>query len=156
MLKIFHYITIGLIFTISISKAQQVDYQKFGNNYKFTQERKTLNLNQLVELYKDVPEANALIKSAKSNAGLGMVLGYAGGFLIGYLIGTALGGGQPQWGLAAVGAGILLIGIPTSMNASKKAVQATDIYNNKIPATPTSSIFKIGITDTGFGFAMKF
>ncbi|MEZ5017166.1 MAG: hypothetical protein R2800_08950 [Flavipsychrobacter sp.] len=48
------------------------------------------------------------------------VFGAAGGALIGYPLGTALGGGDPEWLLAGIGAGCLAIAIPLSIIGQRK------------------------------------
>lgn len=58
------------------------------------------------------------------------VLGFAGGFLIGWPIGTAVAGGEPQWELPAIGAGLVILAFPFSEQAKKKASIAVDLYNH--------------------------
>ena len=70
------------------------------------------------DMMKDNPEAYQYISKAKSTAGFANVLGFAGGFMIGWPIETALGGGKPNWILAGVGCGFLIITIPISNSAN--------------------------------------
>ena len=52
-------------------------------------------------------QAYKLIKSAQSTYTWGKcIFSYAGGFMIGYPLGTALGGGEPNWAMANIGAGL--------------------------------------------------
>lgn len=58
------------------------------------------------------------------------IFSYAGGFMIGWPIGTAIGGGDPNWGIAAAGVGCVLLSIPLANGYKKNAKEAVSIYNN--------------------------
>ena len=64
------------------------------------------------------------------------ILGFAGGALIGYPLGTLIGGGEPNWVLAGVGAGLVGIAIPLSIIGEKKAkgLASVKMYNEDIYA----------------------
>ena len=66
---------------------------------------------------------NLMLKAKKDNT-FAQIFGAAGGLLIGWPIGTALGGGEPKWCLAGIGAAFAAISIPLSINFKKKANQA--------------------------------
>lgn len=51
----------------------------------------------------------------------GNVLGFMGGGCIGWPLGTAIGGGDPQWAIAGIGAGLIAIGLPLSIIATRRA-----------------------------------
>ena len=87
-------------------------------------------LRDFVNVMESNPEAYELALKAKSGYGAGSAISFIGGFLIGWPLGTALGGGDPNWGLAAAGAGVLVVAIPIMSSANKKLTQAMDIYNN--------------------------
>ncbi len=97
------------------------------------------------------------MKLAKSNYDVGYVFGFAGGFLIGWPIGTAIGGGDPNWTLAAVGAGLAVISIPFMVSYTKHAKNAVHKYNKGLKysyfAKPD---LKIGLTYNGVGIKIKF
>lgn len=50
----------------------------------------------------------------------GNILAGIGGALIGWPLGTAIGGGDPEWALAGIGAGFLAIGIPVAVIGQKR------------------------------------
>lgn len=50
----------------------------------------------------------------------GNILAAAGGALIGWPIGTYIGGGEPEWVLAGIGAGLVAIAIPLAIIGNKK------------------------------------
>ena len=86
-------------------------------------------------------------------------MGYAGGFLIGYPVGTAIGGGEPKWAMAGIGAGLLIIAIPISSGANKKVKKAIRLYNKSlIPITyhKPSPSFSLETTQNGIGVVMRF
>ena len=79
-------------------------------------------------------EAFAEFKKAKANYDAAQVLGFVGGFMIGWPLGTALGGGDPQWGIAAGGGALILASLPLNSAFKKRADRALTIYNSNQPA----------------------
>lgn len=123
----------------------------------FMQEGKRLTPKQLLQITKVNTEAYELMKLAKSNYNAGAVFGFAGGALIGWPLGTALGGGDPNWVLAGIGAGFVLISIPFSVAYTKHATKAVSIYNNGIANTESRKVdFNVGLTSVGVGLTMTF
>ena len=125
---------------------------------RFEQNGIPQSTKSLLSIMESNPEAHEYMTKAHANNSLGNVLSYAGGAFIGYPIGTYLGGGEPNWVLAGVGAGILLIAFPVMSSAKENAIKAVEIYNSgllsyrgKYPVN-----YKIGFTSSGFGFQMTF
>lgn len=87
-----------------------------------------------------------------------MILGYAGGFMIGWPLGTAIGGGEPNWALAGIGAGLVVLSIPLSSSAKKKTIKAIELYNQGlVPKKEIETMsFQFQGTSNGFGLIMKF
>lgn len=81
------------------------------------------------------PQAYAEFKQAKANLDAASVLGFAGGVLIGFPLGTAIGGGDPEWVLAAGGIGLILVAIPFNAAFKNHALNALDIYNSKLSSS---------------------
>jgi len=97
------------------------------------------------------------LKSAKGNSGFANVLGYAGGFLIGYPIGTAIGGGKPNWMLAAIGCGLIVIDIPILSSANKNVRKAVNAYNHEGMASRVEKYdIRLGMNQNGMGLAFRF
>jgi len=158
MKKAFLTFTI-IIASITISNAQKISIEKTFGGLKFTQNGKNLTMNELVSTMKSNPNSYKLIKSAKSNYILDQVISGIGGGLIGYPIGTAIGGGKPNWTLAGIGAGLVVISIPISSNVKKKAKKAVEIYNSSLKSTTSINFnpsFKIGANGNGIGLSMNF
>jgi len=114
-----------------LSEAQEIKAYKTFGGVRFEMDTVTLSLKQVLEIVKVNPEAYAELKRAKSNYSAAGVLGFAGGVLIGIPLGTALAGGNPEWGLAAGGAGLILASIPFTTAFRGHTMQALDLYNNK-------------------------
>ena len=100
-------------------------------------------------------DALAIATKAKSNYGAGSVVGFIGGFLIGWPIGTAIGGGEPEWGLLAAGVGITAISIPIMSSAKKKMTEAVNIYNSGLKST-SSTRLNFKASGNVVGFVLKF
>ena len=156
-------ITLTLIATLLISTlgfgqiGQEINYEKVFGGYKYTQNDKPISVKQMSEAMNNNPEASAYMKKAKTNYGASMVFNFAGGFLIGWPIGTALGGGEPEWGMAAIGGGLILLGIPFAKATNTNAIKAVDIYNasnGDIGARVYTLNF--GLSSRGIGITMKF
>lgn len=152
-------ITITLfIASLSLSNAQQIEYEKVFGGYIFTQNENTLSLGDLSKIVEDTPQAEDLIKKAKTTTVFTTILSFAGGGLIGWPIGEAIGGGDPNWALAGIGAGLVAVAIPLSSSASKKAKEAVDLYNASLEKqtnnfTPELNILASG---SGLGLSLRF
>lgn len=125
-------IVLAIVFIVATFfsvQAQKIEMKKVFGGYQFTQQGAILTLNQMQELMKNNQEAFDLVKSAKSNQTWGMILGTAGGALVGFPIGTAIGGGEPEWALAGVGAALIVATIPIVKGFNKKTSKAVELYN---------------------------
>ena len=126
----------------------------FGG-YKFEHNGKYVNPRAMLNIMGDNPEALPYMKKAKTNSDLSMAIGFTGGALIGWPIGTAIGGGDPNWVLAGVGAGILLLAIPTTKAFNRNALQAVDIYNSGQQGAYFNDGIKINLGSTDHGLGVK-
>lgn len=123
----------------------------------FQQNGRNLTPRQLMNIMKINPDAYAEMKTANSNYVASMFFQLPGGFLIGYPLGTAIAGGDPNWTLAAIGAGLVVISIPLISGYNKHANQAVNIYNKGlISNSKTISQMSLGLTANGIGFKVKF
>ncbi|TLX72638.1 hypothetical protein E9993_17530 [Labilibacter sediminis] len=117
--------------------------KKLGTVY--TQNGQNLTPRQLLEITQSNPDAYKAMKLAKINYDTGLVFGFLGGGLIGFPIGSSLGGGDPNWTLAAVGAGLIAISIPLSSAYNMHAKTAVSIYNsglnNSTKESPRLNLF---------------
>ena len=132
--------------------------KSMGNLY-FVKNGSTHNVNELKNLVATNTEA---VKYATKSSTLNAMTTFfccAGGFMIGWPLGTYMGGGDPEWGLCAVGAGLVTVGFVTDRFARKNAHRAVEIYNNglKIPeSTSFNPELGIGLTGNGVGLTLRF
>ena len=87
-----------------------------------------------------------------------MILGTAGGALVGFPIGTAIGGGDPEWALAGVGAALIVASIPIVKGFNNKTKKAVQLYNNGVTsgAYHFNPSFDLNIKGTSLGITMSF
>jgi len=149
-------LTLILTFSmIAVCNAQKIETKKVFGGYQYTLNGKKMSMRDLVEVMNSNSEALRYIQKAKSNNIMASILGGAGGALIGFPIGTAIGGGDPNWTLAGIGAGLIAIGIPVSSSANKNTQKAIDLYNSS-SSTSFHPEFKIIGNGDGIGFAVNF
>jgi len=148
-----------VLFTLSASaQNDSIIASKAFGGYKFEQDGKMLNPKAMLKIMEEDQEALIYMKKAKTNSDLSMVIGFTGGFLIGWPIGTAIGGGDPNWVLAGVGAGLLVLAIPVSKAYNTNALKAVELYNT----SQRSAYFQngidlnLGLTENGVGLKLTF
>lgn len=157
MKKIFLlFILITTVFTAFGQVSDTIEIRKsFGTRYRL--HGKNLLPRQLVEITKSNPEAYQEMKIAKSNYDGGYALGAIGGFMVGWPLGTAIAGRDPNWVLAGIGVGFIVVSIPLTAAYNKHAKAAVNIYNRDLRKSITSNIdFKIRPTFNGVSIQIKF
>jgi hypothetical protein len=123
----------------------------------FKQNGHYLTPAQLQAAVASYPDAVALMQKARNNYGISMVLGAAGGFLVGWPLGTAIGGGDPNWTLAGIGAGLIVLSIPFSSAYGKNARAAVEIYNRELRNQPGRTLgLRLGYTGNGLRLSLNF
>ncbi len=153
------FILISLFFTITLL-AQESDTIKLinqlGTEAMFYQGRR-LRMNTAMNMMKNNEIAYNELKLAQSNSVGSTIFGCAGGFLIGWPIGTAIGGGDPEWTLAAVGAGLVLLSIPFNSAYNKHMRIAVREYNAGIRSTSmVRPQWKFEVNPGGIGLVCRF
>ncbi len=150
-----------LILIPALSYTQQIEdtIEIIKGDRKFTlfYKGEILTLGHLEDLTEHNTEAHARVKAAKNNISGAKVIAYAGGFLIGYTLGTAIGGGDPPWGVAAVGAGVLVFTIPLFRSYTNNIREAARLYNSGIMQQNQPKIdLSLGATKSGMGLILLF
>jgi hypothetical protein len=123
---------------------------------KFYQDSKQLTPKQVLEIMRPNEEAFRAFKKAKSNLGAANVMGFIGGFMVGWPLGTAIAGGEPEWGLAAGGAALILASIPLNNAFIKHSTTAINLYNRPASASQFKPKMHVGFYGTGVRVAVKF
>ena len=139
--------------------AQQSEIKKVFGGYKYYQNGENLRMGKLVKIMEPNPQVSQLIKRAQSNNSIAYVIGLAGGGLIGWQIGTNSAGGDANWTLAGIGAGLIAVGIPISLSVDKKKKQAVELYNSSLNSATHNEFkpeFKIITYENGIGLTMTF
>ena len=146
------------IVTSSVVSAQKIVIRKVFGGLVFEQQGKTLLLKDMESIMKENKKAVALIQSAKTNQTWSLVLGTTGGALVGFPIGTAIGGGEPEWAIAGVGAALIIATIPIVKGFNRKTKKAVDLYNNGVSSTSYQfqPSFNLKISGTNVGISMNF
>lgn len=153
------FILIIIISAITICNAQKIDIEKVFGGYKYTHNDELKSIGDLATIMESNTKAFELMKKGRTNRSFAAVLGFAGGGLIGWPLGTALGGGDTNWTMAGIGAGLIVVGIPISSSANKKINQAVELYNASLKSTSYNQFkpeFKIITNANGFGLSMNF
>ena len=149
---------VSLISALGQTSNDSIVVKKVFGGYQYYQGGSLMNMNMLMDAMKGNELAYSQIKSAKSVYAMSFIFNYAGGFLVGWPLGTAIGDGEPNWTLAAIGAGLIAIGIPINQSFNRKARLAVDTYNNGIR---TSSLWddtelNLSMSENGIGFTLRF
>ncbi len=152
------FLTVAYQFTYGQVSTDSISMKKVFGGYQFYQDDKRLSIGQLVEMMKPNDQAYQQIKSARSNNTLATIIGGVGGFMVGWPLGTAFGGGKPNWALAGIGAGLIVVSIPLAQGFNKKAKQAVNAFNGGLQ---TSSIWdrsklEFSMTGNGIGLTLSF
>ncbi len=125
-------LTVLVNFSFGQTTSDSISMVKVFGGYKFYQGDQRLTQGQLNKVLKTNDEAYKQIKSAQASYISAMILSYSGGALIGWPIGAALAGGDPQWIMAGIGAGLIVASIPLSNHYYKKVKRAVEIYNDSL------------------------
>jgi len=116
-------------------------------------------MKDLVKIMESNKQSYDFIKKAQSNNTMALFFGCTGGYLVGWPIGTAMGGGEPNWTLVGIGAGLIAISIPFSSGANKNTKQAMELYNSSLNSTSFYEFkpeFKFLANANGIGLSMNF
>ena len=154
MSKIITLITFILLFAINIY-AQEPIIIKEGFGTTYMQDGELLTQQDLKFILSESPEAISEYNKSMVHNVIGSVFAGVGGFCVGYPIGTMLGGGEPNWGMAGIGAGLICVAIPFSIAAKNKLTNAVNIYNDMLNEENSISI-NFGPTENGIGLCLRF
>ncbi len=103
-------------------------------------------------------QAYKAIKAAQATYVLTTIVSGVGGFMVGWPLGTAVAGGEPNWVLAGIGAGLIVVSIPISQKYNKRAKSAVYIYNGGLAASSfwDNSELRWAMTGNGVGLVLRF
>lgn len=153
---------VSLLLTVSITQliAQQpgsIEIRKnfWGTTYRQNDQR--LSAAGLMEKLKENPTAYSEMKKARTNQAFSAVFSGVGGFMVGWPIGAAAGGGEANWTLAGIGAGLIIAAIPFEIAFSKRARNAIHTYNSGLGKSSwRKPLLNLGFTRHGMGLKLSF
>ena len=128
------------------SQAQEITMYKTFGGVRFERDTVELSTKQVMEILREKPLAFEEFKKAKSNYNVSSFLGITGSLLVVFPLATAVVGGNPEWGLAAGGAALILGSIPFHRIFKARALNALDIYNGKVITSRIKPEFHFGGT----------
>lgn len=152
-------LTVSLNFAFAQTETDSISVKKVFGGYQFYQGESRLNMKQLVNTMEPNVEAYSQIKSAQSSYTMATIVSFAGGFMIGWQLGAAIGGGDPNWAMAGIGAGLVAVSIPISKKFNNQAKQAVDTYNQGLQQTSSfwnRSELRFSMTGNGLGLILRF
>jgi hypothetical protein len=147
---------------VNVAKNSVVDtieiYKPNGGRVQYKYKGENLTYDRMKFIFQNNAVASNYLQKAQSSSGLLGVMGYAAGFLIGYPLGTLIGGGTPNWALAGIGCGILLVAIPISSSANNNVRKAVSTFNSQKTLSQTNFDYdlSLGISKNGFGVFLRF
>lgn len=129
-----------------------------GIGLSYFQHGSELTFNQALYRMREDEEALEQMKRARSAKSFGSFVGGVGGFMLGWPIGTALGGGDPNWMLAGIGAGLIALSIPISAAYRKNVLKAVKTYNRGLPRTSFRERreWRMSLSENGIGLTLQF
>ena len=78
--------------------------------------------------------------------------------MVGWPLGTSIAGGEPNWVMAGIGAGLVVISIPVNNKFIKQATQAVKTYNEgkRVMSSYNKTKWQFGISGYGIGLTVEF
>jgi len=149
------------IIITSIAQSDLITIDNSGLGYRFYQNNQMLGLKQLQQAVISNRQAFEKVNAARNYKVMASIIGAPGGFLIGWQFGATIAGGEPNWLMAGIGAGLILVSIPISSAAKKQAIEGMEIYNSSLEdisykKNKTKPEFSFGTTSEGIGVRMRF
>ena len=157
MIKRTSLVLVGVLFSLQVfSQSGDITYEKTFGGLKFYQHGQVLRPKQMLNKMSGNQVAYDYMKKAKTNYDVAQVLGGIGGFMVGWPIGTAIGGGEPNWTMAAIGGGIVLLALPLNHGFNKNAKKAVGSYNDKGDASSRKIKLDFAVDKYGVGVVLRF
>lgn len=147
-----------ILFTrLSAQQPGSIEMQKGFWGTTYWKDNNKISNVEFTNLVKQNPAAFTELKKARTNKAFSTLFSSAGGFLVGWPIGTAAGGGDANWAMAGIGAGLVLVAIPFEIAFNKRAKNAVNTYNNGLGKSSwRKPQVSLGFTQHGMGMKMSF
>lgn len=127
-----------------------------GQSYYLNSKR--LSAAQLSTMMKPNEQAFKYINTGRTLNTFGNILGVAGGFMVGYTLGRAMVGGEINWTIPLIGAGLVVVSLPLNASGNKKIRSAVELYNQGLGKTSflNKTQWKLACTNNGIGIVVNF
>ncbi len=123
----------------------------------FRQNGKDISRKQFLKLIEQDEAAKSEIQVARQNSDAANVFSFAGGFCVGYTVGKFIAGGKPDFLMAEIGAGLIVVSIPFSIAYYRHAKNAVEYYNEGLKRSLSSKPdFNLGLNTNGMGITVRF
>jgi VIT1/CCC1 family predicted Fe2+/Mn2+ transporter len=141
---------------IGLAKAQQIEVTNKLAGTKYVRGEDELSARQVQQILQVDETLADQFKKSRNLSTYSGISGFAGGILVLIPVSTLiLGGENPEWVLAGVGAGLVGVSIGLSKKSGQHAQQAIEQYN--LLHTKKSSIRPtLQISAQGIGISIKF
>ncbi len=134
-----------------------VMYPGFGSvHFEYEKDTSAFQVTpkQVSQILFDYPEAWREYKTARTHSTLSGICGFLGAGLVLFPIASAGLGGDPEWGMAASGAALIIGSIPLSRSHRRKAQHAIDLFNQRHSAFAPRPYLKFW--GTGASLTLRF
>jgi len=153
-------LTLLLTLLLTTGMAQRsgtIEMRKTFWGISYRQNDQKLTGTELMEKLKANPAAYTEMKKARTNQTFSSLFSGVGGFMVGWPLGTAAGGGDPNWTLAGIGAGLIVAAIPFEIAFTKRARNALNTYNSGLgKSNGRKPELNLGFTRHGMGMRLSF
>jgi hypothetical protein len=158
-------VTILMLFITSLCFAQEntekapIETEKKWYGYIYTYQGERLRkLADFFPIMESSPEAVSRVKKSKTSRGIALGCAFAGGALIGWPLGQATGGAEdPNWVLAGVGGGLVVVGVVFGVRSDKQLRKGVDTYNESIALFDAQSPdFEVAFTLNSISISVRF
>jgi hypothetical protein len=133
-----HFLLVAILalcsFCVSGQDKPITVYKTFGG-MRFEMDSLTITHRQVSQLLSINPAASAEFSQARKLNVVAGAMGFTGAFLLVIPVFSAILGGNPEWGLAAGGAALVIGSIPLGNGYRRKATHAIDTYNSGLGQT---------------------
>jgi hypothetical protein len=151
-MRLFFLSVLGLLLLFTPDACAQeklVLYPTFGGaHFEYEKDSAVYQVTpkQVSQILFEYPQAHEEFKRARRQSTWSGILGFAGAGLIIIPTATAVVGGNPEWGLAAVGAAFIGASIPLGKSYRRKAQHAFDMFNERHTSLLQRSRFYVSAT----------
>jgi len=112
--------------------ADTIRFNKKGSDYHFYKNGKELSIEKVSKILRPDQDATKLLRKAKADYYIGLVLAGAGGGFLGVTLGNATSGGKIQPGFIIASVACLAIAFPITISGNHLERKAVRKYNDDL------------------------